>query len=273
MIILSSCGGMRSDVVLDVHKDIKSLSLRGNELYFNGRYKDAAKFYGKALRLARGIDDRSGEAEALNNLGELYMVAKDYKSALGDFEKSVAIYESIDDAKGRAAVMNNMGRAHLEIGDTAYARDEFKKSISLYGKSADKFGEAFAMNNLGRLEISLGEYENGLLHVHSALNTALRRRRHRFAAACYRNLARAAELNGNLNASVFDLRRALNEDKLVEYAPGIGNDLFLLGTVLSSKGEKHSAKIVFERALNVYSRLGFKSYVKKCESAISTLTK
>ncbi|HPQ81304.1 MAG TPA: tetratricopeptide repeat protein, partial [bacterium] len=123
-------------------------------------------------------------------------------------------------------------------------------------ESRDRYGEAAAANVLGLIALSEGDVPLARERFRRALDAARELKRHRLAAACLSNLGRISEQEGDLEGALSSYIMAHSEDRLVEHAPGIGEDLFRIGRVLFRMDKMAEARGYLERALAVHTQLG-----------------
>ena len=91
-------------------------------LYRTGDYEQAMEKFQQSLKLAREINDKSGIATLLNNIGEIYYARGEYDKALRYYEEALAIGRELRDKSGIATRLNN-------IGGIYYARGEYDKAL------------------------------------------------------------------------------------------------------------------------------------------------
>ena len=252
----SACS-KKTDVVLTVHRDVKAYNLRGNELYYRGDYIGAAQNYDRARVLARGIDDIGGEAESLNNLGQIYLVASDTHAAREKFDQALALNMSIKNEKGVAANLNNIGSLCFQMADFARAKQYFVDAVAIDRRLKDSVALANATNNLGLAEMGLGNFEQASKYFNAALKVAKEHKRHRLVAACLQNMGVLHEKEGNYDGALAAYKQALSRDKLVEYSVGIADDLSDISRIEFKLGKLPEASEHMERALFINTRLGF----------------
>ena len=261
-LVMSGGCGRRSHVIVEAHRDVKSFNMRGNELFYRGDYPGAARNYDRARLLARRIDDRPGEAESINNLGQLYLVAKDYDAAKEKFNQAYAINQEIGNRRGMAANLNNLGSVYIELGDFDSAMQVLDEARKISRQEHDSLSEAVAINNMGLAALESGDLKLAESRFLRALRRALDLKRHRLAAACLQNLGRLRERQGDMELALHDYRRALREDRLVEYSVGIAVDLAHISGALASLGRLEEAKENLERALFINTELGFRNKMR-----------
>ncbi len=250
-IAMTGCGGGKAPSTVDTIKvDAKRLNLRGNELYYQGRYEDAARLYGRALSISEGIDYEEGVAESLNNLGQLYLVAGSYDDACAKFREALEINDRIGNLKGAGANLNNIGSSQMAKGDLAAARLSFSGAMKRYRDANDSEGIATVLNNEALVDIESGEFVAAREKLSRSLAISIPKKLHRLSATSYYALGRLDERQGSLDDAINSYSRALSEDKLVEYSNGISKDLEALARVSRALGRDAEADDYMNRARN-----------------------
>ncbi len=256
IIAITGCGSGKAPSTVDTIKvDAKRLNLRGNELYYQGRYEDAARLYGRALSISEGIDYEEGVAESLNNLGQLYLVAGSYDDACAKFREALEINDRIGNLKGAGANLNNIGSAQMAKEDFISARGSFSEAMKRYRDANDSEGTATVLNNEALVDIELGEFTSARDKLSRSLAISLPKKLHRLSATSYYALGKLGESQGLLADALASYLRALSEDKLIEYSHGIAKDLAALARVSLAMGDNSVAADYFTRA----KRVGMKS--------------
>ena len=72
---------------------------------FAGAGRDLAE----ALDIYRGVGNQLGQANALNNLGDMRRLVGDYPAAARDLEEALGIYRDLGNRLGQANVLTNLG--------------------------------------------------------------------------------------------------------------------------------------------------------------------
>jgi tetratricopeptide (TPR) repeat protein len=81
-----------------------------------GDYRGAAKALEEGLGISRDIDDRGGEAETLNELGELHRVRGDSALAAHYHRQSLGLAREISSPWDEAHALAGLGRCALAEG-------------------------------------------------------------------------------------------------------------------------------------------------------------
>jgi tetratricopeptide (TPR) repeat protein len=179
-----------------------SLARRGVEAAQLEKFDDAGLAYARMLEVARHIEDRRFEAEALQNLGNTYYFQRNFPAALEAYEQRLSIERERGDDAGMAAALGGVAtiryslaeygaaltayRAALAIherfgneaaaattlistgnvlylqGDFDAAIADYRRSRELYRRGSNPQGEADALEGLGRVFLARGDYAGAL---------------------------------------------------------------------------------------------------------------
>jgi class 3 adenylate cyclase/predicted ATPase len=122
-----------------------------------------------ALDMMDSIDDRSGIAEACNNLGVIYCRKSEWDSAIDCLEKSRSICEVSRDPYGLAASLNNLGLAHHRRGDLDQAAAYFERGLEIFERIGNRHGLARSYDNLGQVYMDKEEREKAMDYLKKAV--------------------------------------------------------------------------------------------------------
>ena len=86
-------------------------------LQLENRTQPARDHYNEALALARAIDDRRLEAEALLALGISYPNVVDQPRALEYFEQALTLFEAVDNRRGQAVALTCIQLVWIDLGE------------------------------------------------------------------------------------------------------------------------------------------------------------
>lgn len=90
--------------------------------YHRGNYRLAVNNFVEALQLARKLNNKGYEAEALENLGLLYNSFQGFNEGTGYYKRAYAVKKSIGDEKGAVRVAQILGETYYRkrMFDSAY---------------------------------------------------------------------------------------------------------------------------------------------------------
>lgn len=125
--------------------------------------------YEQALKLAREIKYKSGEAAALVGIGGIYLRRGNFKKAQKYYETSLKIAKESEDFKSEIASLNNIGAIYRKLGELERAERYHLDALRRSQKVGYKYGEAGSHINLGDLSNNI---EEALQHYQDALELA-----------------------------------------------------------------------------------------------------
>jgi CHAT domain-containing protein/predicted negative regulator of RcsB-dependent stress response len=107
-------------------------------------------------------EDRRIQAQALNNIGEVYYLIPDIKSALDYFQRALVLWTATGDRRGQALSHLNIGYALTDSGNLQEALEHCKQSLLLWNEIDDPQGTALSSTALGGIYSFLGEKQSAL---------------------------------------------------------------------------------------------------------------
>lgn len=84
------------------------------------------------------MDDKTGEANCLNNIGIYYMEKKDYETAINYFDQCLEISELIQSKQTRLVSSYNLALVYLNQDKFTDAEDLLLKALEIAQKISDK---------------------------------------------------------------------------------------------------------------------------------------
>jgi tetratricopeptide (TPR) repeat protein/transcriptional regulator with XRE-family HTH domain len=141
----------------------------GNVRRLMGDYPGAAQAEEQALGVYRDLGDRRGEGNALNYLGEVWLDAGDYPRAAQAEVQALGIYRDLGDRRGQATALNDLGNVRRARGDYAHARQAQEQALGIYRDLGDRRGQASALNELGDVWEVMGDYAAAARALEQAL--------------------------------------------------------------------------------------------------------
>ena len=143
---------LRADVHHHRGRHLRQLPARERQLEALDAFREAADRY----RLA---GDRRGEADALDQMGGVYLRLGEFEKARDLYERALPLYEAAGHLPGRADALNDLGIALARLGERRAAGEHFQRSLEIFRQGGDRKGQAMALNSLGILHFGLGELE------------------------------------------------------------------------------------------------------------------
>ena len=138
-------------------------------LRYDGPWAEAVTRHATAVRAAWQAGDRLGQANALNDLGDLGRLTGDYPGALRDLEEAVAIYRDLGNRLGQAYALNNLGDLVRLTGNYPAAARDQEAALALYRGIGNRLGQAHALRGQGAVRRAAGDYPGAARDLAEAL--------------------------------------------------------------------------------------------------------
>jgi tetratricopeptide (TPR) repeat protein len=121
-------------------------------------YSEAHKLFGERLMLFRSLDDQSGIAYSLSDLGLLAWNEGDYDSAESMLTEALAIHTNLGNKHAMATAGFNLGSVMETKGlmDSAAAR--YEDALEVFRELEDLHSVSFALTNLGNTKLSGNDF-------------------------------------------------------------------------------------------------------------------
>ena len=207
-----------------------------------GNYEEALKWYRKSMEIDEKRNNKSGLSITYNNIGTIYKFRGYYDEALMWYEKSMEITNAKGSQARLAATYNNIGEIHRICGDFDKALMWCKKGLRITEEIGDKAHLPTAYNNIGKIYLSQDNYDEVLIWFEKGLEIAEATHNPKGLALTYNNIGSAYDSCG-------DYEEALKwYDKSVEISKKIGDHAELANTY-NNIGEVHRALGNYEKAL------------------------
>ena len=136
---------------------VEELLRAGTDLYEKGDYPSALAKFNAALERSASIDNQTGAADALNNIGMVQLRQRNNEEALQNFSRALDINRELKRNAEMASTILNIGAVYATLHNTAKAEAQYRKALEIARKSKLKSLEAKSLNNLGLLMKQTGD--------------------------------------------------------------------------------------------------------------------
>lgn len=154
-----------------------------------GDYTRSLNHYARSMELYEAVGDRRGVAISYGNIGLIYQDQKDLDKALDYFKRSLAIDEELDNPLGIATTLSNIGSVYFDQHKYDEAREKFEKSMAISQEIGDDEGVAYCLNSLGLLYKELGNLPKAIQLINQCLEISNQIENLNLSCAALRNLA------------------------------------------------------------------------------------
>ena len=222
----------------------------------DGPWADALTRHAAAVHAARRADDRLGQANALNDLGNVRRLTGDYPGAIQAQEEALNIYRDLGNQLGQANALNDLGNVWLHSGDYPGAVGVLQQALGIYQDLGDRRGQANALNDLGNVWLATGDYPGAIQAQEEALGICRDLGDRRGQANALNELGDLLEETGDYTGAVKALEQALGICRDLGDRRGQANALKDLGNVRRLTGDYEGSAEALEEALGIYRDLG-----------------
>ena len=225
-------------------------------LRHDGPWAEALTRHATAVRSAQRLGDRLGQANALNNLGDVRRLTGDYLGAVRDLEEALGISRDIGDRLGQANALTNLGDVRLLTGDYRGAAAVLEEALGICRDIGDRLGQANALTNLGNVRLLTGDYRGAAAVLEEALGIYRELGNRLGQARALNNLGDVRRMTGDWSGAARNLEEALGISRDIGDRLGQANALTNLGNVRLLTGDYPDAARNLEEALRIYRDIG-----------------
>ncbi|MES2762330.1 MAG: tetratricopeptide repeat protein [Bacteroidota bacterium] len=138
----------------------------------NGDYINALKLYQIHYKMSEFLKEEKKQANALNNIGNIYETLGDYSKSLEYHYKSLAIATKLKFNLGAARSYNNIANLYADQKNHTKAIEFYLKSIELKDPQEQVESIIESLCNLGTAYAEVKEYQKSLEYYNQALKKA-----------------------------------------------------------------------------------------------------
>jgi CHAT domain-containing protein/tetratricopeptide (TPR) repeat protein len=212
--------------------------------------------YHEALELYRRATDHNGEAQTLNNIGEVYQSMGEMRKALEKFNDALPILRAVCDRGGEAVTLNSIGLVYWSMGEAQKALEKFNEALPILRAVGDRDGEAVTLDSIGAVYWSLGEMQKALEKYNEALPISRAIGDRNGEAAILSNIGMVYRSLGETQTALEKHNEALLISRATGDRGGEAVTLNNIGAVYRSLGETQRALEKFNEALPILQAVG-----------------
>lgn len=128
-------------------------------------YEKAFALHLESLRDFKEMNDSTGTAFTLANIGQVHFFYKDYEQAIKYHTDALVIKEFLNDEPQIAYSQNALGTVFLEMGNLARALDYFIAALNIYDKYYMPAQTANTKANLAKVMFKLDRHEDAMRYL------------------------------------------------------------------------------------------------------------
>src|SRR6266498_629677 len=250
---------LRAATAEDKYRVAGEVLFREAEQLKDGTLEDRRKSvekYHDALEMYRRATDRNGEAETLNNIGEVYWSLGETRKALEKYNEALPIYQAVGDRRAEAIILNSIGLIYDSLGERQKALEKYNEALPLSRAVGNRSGEATILNNIGLVYRLLGETQKALEKYNEALLLDRAVGNRGGEANTLTNIGTVYRSLGEMQKALEKYNEALTLSRAVGDRSGEAATLHNIGQVYDSLGETQKALEKFNEALPLRREVG-----------------
>jgi tetratricopeptide (TPR) repeat protein len=220
-----------------------------------GEFPAAAQALEQALAIYRDLGDRLGQANALRDLAYV-RGADDYPAAALTLEQALAIYRDLGDRLGQADALTWLGIIRLVTGDFRAAAQALEQALAICRDLGDRAGQATALIFIGDVRRATGDYPAAAHALEQALGIFGDIGHREYYAIALAGLGDVRRATGDYPAAAHALDEALAIARDIGDRGSEVEMLNLRGTLHRASGDLAQADVCHQQALGLARAIG-----------------
>ena len=137
---------------------------------YQGDYNSATNFINESLLIARTQVNLHATADALANLGFVYLHQEKQEQAQGPYVDALRLYRELHNKQGMADAFSHLGLIELCKGNLETAYQYHSDSLTIWQQLEDRQGIAWATRHLGNIALRQGQPERAREYFEQSLS-------------------------------------------------------------------------------------------------------
>lgn len=141
----------------------------GQIYYYQGRNDSALLFFNRAFNYYNKVDNPQKKFHVLNNIGNIFRNIGKFDTAIVIYNKVLSYYEKVENKEWEAKILANVGSLYYTAGNAIKAKDFTIKAIKIQRTLKDKSGLGVSLVNLMVFALNAENYKEGIKYGDEAL--------------------------------------------------------------------------------------------------------
>ena len=246
---------LQQDPALANARLVESISRRADDLAQKGLHGAARTIYERSLEIARAINDRSAEGQALQNIANSLFFTREFPKALTFYERRLALERDAANDEGIASALVGVGTIQYSTNDYGAALETYRQALAIQERLGDQSQLSTTLISTGNVLYLQGDYEAAVADYRRA--EELTRKYHDLsgAATALEGIARVYRAQGDYAsalaafAGVLEERRTRGEPaRQAATLHGIGEIHLTLANLDLARTSFGEARALFDKA-------------------------
>jgi class 3 adenylate cyclase/tetratricopeptide (TPR) repeat protein len=222
----------------------------------DGPWAEAITRHATAVRAARHLGDRLGQANILDSLGTVREQAGELQGAARAEEQALGIYRDIGDRLGEANALLVLGVVRQATGDLPGAVRDLGETLGIYQDIGNRLGQAIALTVLGDARQATGDFPGATRDLEEALAISSDIGHRSSRTDALRRMGKVRRLTGDLPGAARDLEEALAISRDMGDRAFEVEALNEAGTLARVSGDLRQAGSCHQHALDLARQIG-----------------
>jgi len=232
-------------------------------IYMNqGDIQKGLEYYFKCLKIDEELGNKKEMAISLNNIGGIYKNQGDIQRGLEYFFKSLKIREEIGDKKGVAESLNNIGHIYENQGDVQMGLEYYFKSLQIREEIGWKKGVAVSLNNIGGIYKGQGDIQMALEYYLKSLKIREEIGWKKGVALSLSNIGLICKNQGDIQIAMEYNLKSLKIYEEIGNKKGVALSLNNIGLIYMDMGDLGETKEYAQKSMELAKELGFPDDIK-----------
>ena len=208
---------------------------------------------------AQQLNDKSLEADALCNLGDIAMHEGSTSESLEAYKQAIAIYAGISDLDGEMDAWRSIAKVHAGLGDLNETQRILKNVMEYYVQKGSMANVLEAYIDQGGYLIDEMKFKEAETCFQEGMGIALQLQSLPQLAICFYQMGIIQERKGNLDQAIQQYVQFLKAADESQHQRLSGIACFCLGMALIQNGDFENAKQYLARRLDICLSMNSKS--------------
>ncbi len=257
-------------------QDLVCLHGLGRVFYNLSDFDRSLDYYQQQLELARLINNRQAEAQAIGGLGEIESVKQNYSEAIAFLQQQLDIAREICDRKQEGYALSFLGYTFylwgLNKGKQDYQQkglNYLEESLAISRNLSHQEMESFCLSNISQVYLNRGQYDQLLICLLQQLDISERTNDRNSRASALQALAQCYVMLKQPDKALKYCQEALIVTREIGNRYGECIALNSIGVIYCYELKRYQDALpYFEKALEIMQKLDIKGNLATCATNI-----
>jgi len=220
-----------------------------------GNFVEAVDALDKALTIKQKLGDKYGEAVAFNQLGTVFVEAKDLPKAEWYFQRAQPLFGTLGHKQSEGTVWYNLGRIYLQTERLAESNDALGKAEHLFIGLDNPHDEMMVLEQKGALAIKLNKIKEAEELLQYGLELSKKNEAKEFEIIFLIQLVQLYEITAIVLTAIETCTEALLYAIQQKFLPQEANILQILARLHKKNGDYRQALEIYEQYHAIHEQI------------------